>query len=601
MTIKRHVVKVYDMTCTSCEKRVEKEIKKINGVQNVMASLSSSQAVVEFDTELCTESDIKTAIHNAGYSTENKNGIKLGGILLIAAAIVLLGNNTAGINMEDKLNGASYFVLFLVGMLTSIHCVGMCGGIALSQGISIQSKSKLQSILPSLKYNLGRIVSYTIIGGIVGALGSVLSLSITVKAIMQMAAGLFMIIMGFNMAGFSLFKKINLKLPSAFCAGKSRNKAPFIVGLLNGLMPCGPLQTMQLYALGTGSAFKGALSMFLFASGTVPLMLVFGALSGLLSKGYTKKLLKYSGILVIVLGIIMGNRGLALAGIKLPSARSITAAESSGSSENAGKAEIVDGVQVIRTTADNRGYTPYVQYVEKNKPVKWIIEGKALNSCNNSIVVPSLNKQVKLKSGENVVEFTAGDKDINYSCWMGMITGVIKVTDSLGSIDQSEIDETAPPAPSGGAGCCGGGAGAGADQTQSKPSIYGDDIKKISTDRIIKRSTISGNSQSISLKGIGYEFEPLVVVINKSIKTSVTLDLSEYDYYDGNFSVLKDGDEKEFMTFQGKKGIVNVNIEPLQNGTYWVIKDSNLAFAIEVVDNNSTTDLESIRGKYFGQ
>ncbi len=55
-----------------------------------------------------------------------------------------------------------------------------------------------------------------------------------------------------------------------------RKRGPFAVGLLNGLMPCGPLQTMQLYALGTGSALAGALSMFIFSAGTVPLMLVFG-------------------------------------------------------------------------------------------------------------------------------------------------------------------------------------------------------------------------------------------------------------------------------------------------------------------------------------
>ena len=60
--------------------------------------------------------------------------------------------------------------------------------------------------------------------------------------------------MGLNMSGFSVFRKLNLKLPWSACSVKNKPKTPFLIGVLNGLMPCGPLQTMQLYALGTGSA-----------------------------------------------------------------------------------------------------------------------------------------------------------------------------------------------------------------------------------------------------------------------------------------------------------------------------------------------------------
>ena len=119
--------------------------------------------------------------------------------------------------------------------------------------------------------------------------------------------------------------------------------------MLNGLMPCGPLQTMQLYALGTGSAVSGALSMFLFSLGTVPLMLVFGAISGFLSKGYTKQILKFSGFLVIILGVIMGNRGLALAGVGVPNmstlTQSISGNEAQAATANISKPTIENGVQ----------------------------------------------------------------------------------------------------------------------------------------------------------------------------------------------------------------------------------------------------------------
>ncbi|MEQ8198910.1 MAG: sulfite exporter TauE/SafE family protein, partial [Clostridiaceae bacterium] len=426
MSIKRERIMVYGMTCTSCENRVKKAIGKLNGVLNTDVKYSSQAAVVEFDDQLCSLAEIKEAIKKAGYNTETSKEYKFIGIVIIAAAIVLLGINTSGFDMESKLTNASYAVLFVVGILTSIHCVGMCGGIMLSQSIKKESTSKFHAVLPALLYNSGRVVSYTILGGIIGSVGSVFSLSITAKAVMQVAAGVFMLMMGFNMAGFSLFRRFNIRLPHIACKAKNKSGSPFIVGLLNGLMPCGPLQTMQLFALGTGSAAKGALAMFVFSIGTVPLMLTFGALSGLLSKGYTKKIFKLSGVLIIVLGLIMANRGFTLAGINLnpvsaltDSSKSLGSNSGSSSNSNVAKATIKDGVQIINMTADNRGYTPNAFYVQKGIPVKWIIDGKQITSCNNAIAAPSLNIEKKIKSGENVIEFTPSDKDINFSCWMG--------------------------------------------------------------------------------------------------------------------------------------------------------------------------------------
>ena len=459
MSIKKEKIKVYNMTCTSCEGRIERQIKKINGINNAIASFNDESILVEYNSELCNTEIIKKAILKAGYSVENSNTFNLVGIFIIAAAVILLGRSASGFDMNSKLNGATYFMLFIVGLLTSLHCVGMCGGIMLSQSISKESKGNLDSIKPAALYNAGRVVSYTILGGLVGALGSVLSLSLPVKAGLQIFAGIFMIIMGLNMSGLGPFRKLNIRLPWSSCSVKNKPTTPFLVGILNGLMPCGPLQTMQLYALGTGSALSGAISMFLFSLGTVPLMLTFGALSGLLSKGYTKKLLQFSGILVVVLGLIMGRRGLVLAGIKLPSPMSIHQSITGNSSPNspAVKPVIKDGVQIITMTANSKGYNPNVLYVQKNIPVKWIIKGDLITSCNGEIVIPTLDKQVKLTPGENIIEFTPADNDINFSCWMGMINGVIKVVDNVDSIDTSKPDVSLTPS-NNGMNCCGGGS-----------------------------------------------------------------------------------------------------------------------------------------------
>ena len=600
MSIKKEVIKVYDMTCTSCEARVERALKKVSGVINVMASYSDQNVTVEYDNEICKKEELKEAINKAGYSTKNSNNIKFAGFFIVVAAVILIGNSTSGFDMSAQLNNASYFVLFVVGMLTSIHCVGMCGGIMLTQSVSknnivIEKQNEVKNLMPAILYNAGRVTSYTIIGGIVGALGSALLLSLNIKAGLQIFAGLFMVIMGLNMAGFSLFRKLNIKLPWSSCNVKNKVKSPFLVGMLNGLMPCGPLQTMQLYALGTGSAISGAISMFLFSLGTVPLMLLFGAISGILSKGYTKQLLKFSGFLVILLGIIMGNRGLALAGVGVPNmmavAQSISGSEASAATANIAKPTIENGVQVIRMTADNNGYTPNAFYVEKNKPVKWIITGSQLNSCNNAVVVPSLNIEKKLKAGENIIEFTPGDKDINFSCWMGMIRGVIKVTDNIDSIDASKADSSIP-APSSGMSCCTGGSTSSVPET---PSIYGDDLSKVSTDRLVKKANISGDAQSLNIKGTGYEFEPLIIVLEKGVKTKLTLDLNLFEDADETFTIFNGGSGEQISTFMGKKGIVNVEFNIDKSGTYVIVKDNIAVLGIEVTDSLKSMDLEEVR------
>ena len=582
MINKKQKIKVYNMTCTSCEVRIEKSLMSIHGVTKVLADYKSQSVFLEYNEEMCNIVQIKEKISKLGYSTENSGNFKLVGILIIVLAIILLSKAGNSFDMESKLENASYLVLFIVGVFTSLHCVGMCGGIMLSQSIGAENKSKFQSLKPSIFYNLGRVVSYTILGGIVGALGSVFSLTLPFKAGLQVLAGVFMIIMGLNMAGYSLFRKFNIKLPWSFCSLKKSGKTPFVVGILNGFMPCGPLQTMQLYALGTGSALLGATSMFIFALGTVPLMLGFGAISGLLSKDNTKQLVKFGGILIVVLGLIMGNRGLALAGINIsPMGLLNNTSKQSNSPGNTSKSTIENGVQVINMTANASGYTPSVLYVQKNIPVKWVINGEQLTSCNNAIVVPTMDIEKKLESGENIINFTPGDKDINFSCWMGMIGGVIKVVDDIKAIDATSADatETNPAAPSG-------------------PSIYGSDLAKTPIDILVKKSKVSNNTQSLTISGIGYELSPIIAVMQSGVKANLSFDLTKFDNADGLYSII-DADSKTISSFQGKKGINQVVLTFDKPGVYGIIKGNTTLGLIDVSEDIKPIVLEDLRDKYL--
>lgn len=601
MGIKKEKIKVYEMTCRSCENRVERFVKQLDGVLYAKASYSNQFVEVEYYDDLCNKEKIKNVIKKAGYSTQGSKDYKLMGIFIVVSAIVILGLNTSGFDMEKKLANASYAVLFIVGVFTSIHCVGMCGGIMLSQSLSIESKSKSEAIKPSILYNFGRVISYTILGGIIGTIGSVFSLSIIAKASVQIFAGIFMIMMGFNMAGFNIFRKFHIILPGLGCKVKNKSSSPFIVGILNGFMPCGPLQTMQLFALGTGSALKGSLSMFVFSIGTVPLMLTFGALSGLLSKGYTKKILKFSGVLIIVLGLIMGNRGFTLAGINvnpITAFASILGKDSVNSSNlNVAKATIEDGIQVINMTANNNGYTPNSFYVQKGISVKWIINGEQLNSCNNAIAIRSLNIEQKIKKGENIIEFTPGDKDINFSCWMGMIRGVIKVVDNLDSVDTSKPDPSLPP-PSAGPSCCATPIDEDSDQ-QNMSSIYGDDVTLVPTELLINKAIVEKNYQSATFKGVGYELQPLIVVTSTAEKTKLAFDFNYFDNTEGEYIILDVATGEEVSSFTANKGLNEVEFDSKKSGSYAIVKYNTVLGIIEVVDDLNTTDIEKIREKYL--
>jgi sulfite exporter TauE/SafE/plastocyanin domain-containing protein/copper chaperone CopZ len=600
MTFKKEKIIVKDMHCTSCEKIIEKKLNKLDGILNVIASYEESCVYIEYDSGICSSDKIKMTIEKAGYTVGNaKNKAaemkQIIGVLIIAVVIVALGKYSGTFNMDTMLQQeVTFFVLFIVGLFTSIHCVGMCGGIMLSQSVSSGEKSKWASIKPSLLYNTGRVISYTILGGIVGAIGSVFSISLYTKSIITIFAGAFMIIMGLNMAGFNFFRKLHIKLPWSACSIKNKSKAPFIVGLLNGFMPCGPLQTMQLYALGTGSAVKGAFSMFAFSLGTVPLMLSFGLATSLLNKGYSKKILKFSGVLVLFLGIIMTNRGLALSGIDLLPKASFATAKIANNSELAfAKAEIKNGVQILKMTADYSGYTPNVLYVQKDLPVKWIIDGQGLTSCNNAIIIPSMNIQQKLTSGENVIEFTPGEEDINFSCWMGMIRGVIKVTDNLETVDTSDAANQAPS--SSGGSCC----STGGYNEPVQESIYGDDISKTPTKRLIKKAVIKNNIQSLSIKGIGYELEPLVIVLNKDIDTVLSFDLNSYDYPNYAFDIVDVTSQEIIKTFEADTEVVDISLKFETKGVYAITQGDSLLGIIEVVDNLDVVDLDEIRKNYF--
>lgn len=444
------------MTCINCEHKIYRKLNETDGIISVEVSYGNGTVTLSYDEGIISLNQIIKKIEQMDYQVLEHNqslkdrqnqvhakkikdnhyskGI---GVLIILLALYLLIQLVGASGLFNRFpvaeEGMGYGMLFVIGLLTSVHCVAMCGGICLSQCITKEKGQSDQKDTspwkPSLLYNVGRVTSYTMIGGIVGGLGAVVSFSGTMKGIVQIVAGIFMVIMGMNMLGvFPALRKLMPRLPKSITnivyENTNRN-SPFYVGLVNGFMPCGPLQAMQLYALSTGSPWKGAISMFLFSIGTVPLMFGLGTLSALLSKKFTKKIMTVGAALVVVLGIVMFQNGAVLSGIPIPSFFS-----QYGSNAKKGVAIVKGGIQEVTTTLGSGSYEAIT--VKKDIPVRWVIqaEHKNLNGCNDVIIIPQLKKQIVLSEGDNIVEFIPSQSGIiPYSCWMGMIHSSITVSE----------------------------------------------------------------------------------------------------------------------------------------------------------------------------
>lgn len=437
---KIQIINVKGMTCTGCERTIEKNLNKIAGIESAKANQAKGTVTVTYDPEQLSVTVIENKICALGYrialtaADESRSQVRRTAGAAIFLAIGYLVFKYSGIGglfrlFPEAKTGMGYGMIFVIGLLTSVHCVAMCGGINLSQCMgnckkeNNDNKLSFEILKADFLYHAGRVCSYTLLGGLIGAAGAVISFSGTTKGLIQLAAGIFMIIMGLNMLQLiPSLSRFMPRMPKVFTKNieQQKGRGPFYVGLLNGFMPCGPLQAMQLYALSTGSMGKGALAMLLFSLGTVPLLFIIGALSTVLTQKYTKKILSAGALMVVMMGTSMVMNGLSLTGVTTaaPGADGVMAEQPVSEHD----------IQIVNTSLSPRSYEPIV--VSQGVPVRWTItaEPGTINGCNNRILIPEYQIEKRLQPGENIIEFTPTESGkFVYSCWMGMIRSSITV------------------------------------------------------------------------------------------------------------------------------------------------------------------------------
>ena len=477
------------MTCINCQTRITAALNDSSGITEVSVSYETGTAEFSYDLAKISLDQIIAIINNLGYEasvqgTSKKKNIQkaVQEIAIIAVLFILLQrfgilNRLAPNSLADSEMG--YGMLFAIGLITSIHCIAMCGGINLSQTLQKDTSTEVSRAMfrNTLEYNIGRVISYTVIGGVLGGIGALagigssLQTSTFFQGILKLLAGIIMVVMGVNMLGiFPRLRKLRMHLPGLMKNANKRSgrkpRTSFFVGLCNGFMPCGPLQSMQIVALASGNPLAGALSMFCFSLGTVPLMLGFGSAVSMLGKQFTRQVLKVGAILVVVMGLSMMVQGGNLSGLNgkvtgtLMAENADTKVEadknnsdfttenkdiSKGTADTEKASEMIPAADTATASAAASENTDEIQYitstlqpgrsypditVKAGEPVKWTVDAPdgSVNGCNYMIIQQDLGIEHTFDEGENVIEFTPEKAGTYiYTCWMGMITGKIYV------------------------------------------------------------------------------------------------------------------------------------------------------------------------------
>jgi len=466
-------LKISGLHCRSCKTLIEAEVKAMPGVKTIDVDYLKGEVVVEFENGQTSLGQIAKEIEGLNYAVEvcsrrfpasedsvgrehKDRGEKTGNrsfwsglfIPVFIAALfggLFLANRLGGFELLAQLNEGrvSYGLIFVIGLLAGFHCVGMCGGLVVAYSAGQSREGGVKNLTPHFQYNFGRLIAYTLIGGVLGAVGSFFGINPAFTGFVMFVAAVFMILMGLSfIKNWAILEKIKLRTPEFIARfiykqkHASRPKEPFVIGLLNGFMPCGPLQAMQLYALTSGSFLSGALSMAVYASGTIPMMLGLGAFLSRLGQAETKKMMKASGLLIIALGLIMLNRSLINFGygVGMETGSKASLVEDGKKDKNGSGQE----EQIVNMEFTYYGYKPNVLYIKRGLPVRWVINVKEMSGCTNAIEIASLGIKKDLEYGENIIEFTppADVKEIKFSCWMRMVWGKFIITDG----DTSALD-----------------------------------------------------------------------------------------------------------------------------------------------------------------
>ncbi len=328
---------VNGMHCKSCIIVTESELGEVKGVTEAKTSLEKNHVEVTGDFGEKTDAEVMQNLTEVlaphGYSLsveapERKvSWSDFTYALPIAAgfiALFILLQKLGIVNLVTSSN-VGFGTAFLIGLIASVStCMAVVGGLVLSLSASFAKEGS--DTRPQMLFHVGRLISFVLLGGIVGALGSVFQFGTTGASVLGIVIALVLLVLGINLLDiFPWAKKLQPTMPGFIGkrvhALKNLNHTvtPFLVGIVTFFLPCGFTQSMQLYTLSTGSFWAGAMTMGAFALGTLPVLALLSFSSvGLQKKTWSGIFFKSAGLIVIFFGVFNLLNSLAGAGLISP-------------------------------------------------------------------------------------------------------------------------------------------------------------------------------------------------------------------------------------------------------------------------------------------
>ncbi len=436
------------MTCASCELLLEKKLKAVPGVKAVDVNHKNGTALITAKAdELPSLEGITSVIEKAGYSIldeaaptisslspDKRKWMEIGGSLLIIFALYKILQTFDLISLAPSTSGAlSLGGIFIIGLVAGTSsCLAVTGGLLVALAAKHnelhQAETPWRKFRPLLHFNIGRLVSYFVLGGLVGVLGQSITLSTRMSGYMSIIVAFIMLYLALSILEIIPKGSFPIRPPKKFSrwianlSESDHPAAPFALGAFTFFLPCGFTQSLQLAALASGSFLTGALTMFIFALGTLPSLLGISAISSMARGSFSRIFLRFSGALVLLLALFNLNSGFALTGIDLSSAFA-------RGNQQAGAAPTVNGnVQEISMKVTRNGYEPNNLTIKAGVLVRWKIDGTGAAGCTSIMTIPTLNVSQALRKGENIIEFTATNKgQLAFMCSMGMVRGSFTV------------------------------------------------------------------------------------------------------------------------------------------------------------------------------
>lgn len=430
------------MTDKSCERLLREKLKLVAGVQNASVHHRKGTANIYYKRKPVWK-DLIEAVESAGYQLRHPNErpseiepphqkwMEIGASLLIIFAVYKLLQAFDLVSLAPSTSGVlSLGGIFVIGLVAGTSsCLAVTGGLLLSIAAKHnelhEAETPWQKFKPLLHFNLGRLLSYFVLGGLVGILGQSITLSTKMTGYMSIGVALIMLYLALNILHIIPKGNFGIRPPKKLShwihdlSESDHPAAPFTMGVFTFFLPCGFTQSLQLAALASGSFITGALTMFIFALGTLPSLLGISAISSTATGTFSRVFLRFSGALVLMLALFNLNSGFALTGINFDSfLQSPTLAIGPAPT-------VTGGVQEISMAVTRYGYEPSNLTIKAGVPVRWKIDGTGATGCANIMTIPSLNISKALRSGENIIEFTAPTNPgrLAFSCSMGMVRG----------------------------------------------------------------------------------------------------------------------------------------------------------------------------------